>query len=640
MDHEPGTATGPSADNPANGEGQSAGAEANGRADTNGPAVLTHSSAARQDKAAPPPPEGTGGGRLPFQLIVLLCYLAAGVAVSWPRATYLAGRFPEDLDQSSYIWDFWWVAHQVTHLGNPWFTAQMAAPVGVQLGFDTLMPLPGLVMTPVTLVFGPSVSYNLLAIVTPGLACFAAYRAARLLLSTTTGATVAGAFYGLATTMVWQDWYHMNVGLGAIFFPMVLEASVRLRRTPGRRQAVILGLVLGASFLVNQQSAIMCLLVAVPFLLDWLARSRSAAALRPTALAAGVTALVASPQLVAMAQQALSGGASLPARLLSKQDTKYGVPLDSLFAPSPRVRDFGLHGVASLFHYQAPQEGVPTFGTMLTILALLGLAVAWKRRSVRLLGLGWLACAVIALGSSLRVGNRVYIPAPLTWHTARVSAVMPYTWLVHVPGLSGLREPDRFIVLGLLPAALLAGVAVEWLLRRAPAVLAVALALAVLEAGYSGWSRIAAAPTAFPALDAPIAADHSSSIVVDVPFGLRGGLGFDGREVAAPALVLATADGHPRAVSDTSWVPAPSVEAIERHPFYRDLLEAERIYFVQPFSDAEVRAARRDALRMGVRWAIVWKPSGQALHYLREVGFTYREQVDHVLLLKLAPGKP
>jgi hypothetical protein len=649
MDHERGTEAGPPAHNPANAEGQPAGAEANRQPDANGRAILVHSStseqdstlppAAEQDSTPPPPPQRTGARSLAFQVGVLLCYLAAGVLVSWPRASFITGRVPEDLDQSSYVWDFWWIAHQVTHLGNPWFTRQLAAPVGVQLGFDTLMPLPGLLMTPVTLLFGPAVSYNLVAIVMPGLACFTAYRAARLFLSTTTGAIAAGAFYGLAAALVWQDWYHLNVGLGAVFFPMALEASVRLRRSPGRRQAVILGLVLGGSFLVNQESAIMCLLVAAPCLLEWLARSRSATALRRTALAAGVTVLVASPQLIAMAQQALSGGATLPGRLLANQDTKYGVPLESLFAPSPRVGYFGLTSVAHLFYYQAPQDGLPTFGAILSILAVLGLVVAWQRPAIRWLGLGWLACAAIALGSVLRIGKATYIPVPVNWHTIPVSAVMPYTWLVHLPGLSGLREPDRFIVLGLLPAALLAGIAVEWLLRRAPAVLAVALALAVLEAGYSGWSQIKVVPVALPALDAPIAADHSHSVVVDVPFGLRGGLGFDGREVAARALMLATADGHPRGVSDTSWVPAPTVVAIERHPFYAGLLAAERIHFLEPFSAARLRAARRDALRMGVRWAILWKPSGQAETYLRQVGFDFREQVDHVKLFRLTPGK-
>ena len=81
---------------------------------------------------------------------------------------------------ASYVWDLWWTAHQVVHLGNPWFTDHMAAPVGIQLGFNTTMPLAGLVMSPVTLPFGPSAAYNLLTIVMPGLLCYVMYRVGRL----------------------------------------------------------------------------------------------------------------------------------------------------------------------------------------------------------------------------------------------------------------------------------------------------------------------------------------------------------------------------------------------------------------------------------------------------------------------------
>ena len=78
------------------------------------------------------------------------------------------------------MWDFWWVARQAEHLSNPFFTRFLAAPVGAQLGFHSLMPLPGLILTPVTLAFGPAVSYNLLSAIMPGLLCYAMYRVARL----------------------------------------------------------------------------------------------------------------------------------------------------------------------------------------------------------------------------------------------------------------------------------------------------------------------------------------------------------------------------------------------------------------------------------------------------------------------------
>ena len=52
-------------------------------------------------------------------------------------------------------------------------------------------------------------------------------------------------------------------------------------------------------------------------------------------------------------------------------------------------------------------------------------------------------------------------------------------------------------------------------------------------------------PTSYPAVDKAIVADHSGSIVLDLPFGLRGGIPVDGVPFFPQALVMATADGHP-----------------------------------------------------------------------------------------------
>ena len=90
------------------------------------------------------------------EAVRLAGFIAAGIAVTWPLATDLIGYLPSSRDSASYVWGFWWMARQVTHLGNPWFTGQMAAPVGVPLGFHTLTPLPGLLMTPVTLCSAPA----------------------------------------------------------------------------------------------------------------------------------------------------------------------------------------------------------------------------------------------------------------------------------------------------------------------------------------------------------------------------------------------------------------------------------------------------------------------------------------------------
>ena len=365
------------------------------------------------------------------------------------------------------MWDMWWVAHQIIGLHNPWSTSYLAAPAGLQLGYHTLVPLLGAVMTPVTLAFGPSVAYNLLVIAVPGLACYAMYRVARLWLSTQTGAIAAGAFFGLSAMLTYQAWYHLNIAYGTVFLPLTLEAAVRLRRGPTIGRGVVLGVVLGASALVNQESAVMALILAVLAIVPWLAgtRARAAAAVRLRAVAAAGLAgvVVASPQLVAMIQQARAGGNATSAASLGY--TTWVANLPSLFAPSPRLADDGLIGLGHIYVSQTRFETLNTFGVVLSLLAVLGLLASWRRRSAWLLLLLWLGGAALALGPVLYVGRHLYVPLAQTWTGLRVSALMPYTWFIRVPGLSVFREADRLALLGLVGAALLAGAAVDWLWR-------------------------------------------------------------------------------------------------------------------------------------------------------------------------------
>ena len=575
------------------------------------------------------------------ELMLVAAYLAAGIALTWPRATYPARHLlPETRDVSSYVWDLWWIAHQVTHLGNPFFTHYMAAPAGIQLGFDTTMPLAGLIMTPVTLAFGPTVTYCLLTMIAPGLACYVMYRAARLWLAVP-GAIAAGALFGLSSMLAWQDWYHLNIALGTLFLPMTLEAAVRLRRHrgPGLRQGVILGLVLGASVLVNQESAVMAAALAAAALLPWLVRNRGA--LRALAAGAVVALVVASPQLAAMIRQAAGGGASVSAHVLAHTGHSYGVGLFALFAPSQRVGSYGLGGLASAAARADGRiaEGMPMFGVVLTVLALCGLAVSWRRRGARSLAALWLVCAWLALGPTLWVGRTVHVPFGQEWNGVRVSPVMLYTWVMRVPGLSALREADRFALLGLVGAAMLAGATVDWLVvrhhaRRVVVAAALVAALAVLEAGWSGSHSVGTMPTTLPALDRPIAADHSGSIVVDAPFGLRGGIPLYGGEFAAESLVMATRDGHPRGVSYTSWVPADVIARIKRHPFYALMVACQNWIPGKPVvvhaSRAMLAAARRDARNMGVGWVLVWTSNPVVVRYLADTGFRLDYQADGV----------
>jgi hypothetical protein len=589
------------------------------------------------------------------QLALLAGYIAAGVAATWPLATYLRGRLPDIHDPASYVWSLWWVAHQVTHLANPWFTPQLAAPAGVQLGYDTLMPLLGLLMLPVTLLAGPAVSYNLLVVLLPGVLCYALYRVARLWLTSDLGAVAAGALFGLSTMVAFQDWFHLNIAAGTVFLPLALEAAVRLRRRPGIPRALRAGVVLGLAVLVNQESAIMAAMLVLLALIPWLAAQPSWDRLRDCGVAALTALVVASPQIAAMVWQAHSGGTAAPAATLPAWYRRLGAGLPTLFSPSPRLRSWGLGALASGFHFPLT-EGVPTFGITLTVLALAGVGISWRRRSARLLALLWLGSTALAMGSALKVGTVSYLPAAITLGGVRLSGLMPFTWLVEVPGLSAFREADRFTLLGLVPAALLGGSTLGWLAARAGPLLGhrgqagpgerradqprtravmagtlllIAVAGAVLEAGWPGGGPVRQSiPTSLPALDGPIAADHSGSIVVDVPFGIRGGLPKRyGAKIEPESLVLASSDGHPRAISYTSWIPYPTLRAVRRHPFYAGLAAAPHGY---PGDTSQARLARADVRRMDVGWVLVWRSSPDVLRYLAWSGFRFDYRADGV----------
>ena len=631
-------------------------------------------------------------------IALLLIYIGAGIAATWPRFTYLAsGKVPRTADTAAFVWGMWWIAHQVVHLGNPFFTTYMAAPVGTQLGFSTLMPLVGFVMLPVTLIWSPSAAFTVLSLLVPGLLCYTMFRAARLWLNVP-GSIAAGAFFGLSSLMLWQVWYHVNIAAGLIFLPVVIEAAVRLRRTQKVAPAIWLGVALGAAVMTSQEGAAIALLIAVVIIVPWmlgkLVRDRASLrrALLPLAIGAVVAFVIASPQLIAMAQQIASGGAKVPAGTLAVNYTQFGVPLQTMFSASPRLAYYGLGHIGSYYAYNAakafgpsltqPQEGLPTFGIVASALALIGAVISWRKRTTWWFLLLWVGCAVLALGTSVIIGsscvvNQIqpgtvfgrschqYLPLlshihwtfvhninVVGWEPVAVSNLMPYTWLVRIPGLAGLREADRFMLVGMIGVALLAGLVVDWLSKRrrwiAVPLIAVVAALGVVEAGWAGGTvgppltPTETMPVAMPAFDSLLKADHSNSIVLDVPFGLRGGLSLIGASISERTFLLAAEDQHPRAASYTAWVALPTIEAIKAHPFYLYLMKYQdsRDYPTRP----ELAAAAADLKTLNIGWAIEWANMWRIHHplsrlwkleiYLRELGFR------RAGLTCLVPSKP
>ncbi|HEX5190223.1 MAG TPA: hypothetical protein VFW16_11810, partial [Streptosporangiaceae bacterium] len=448
-------------------------------------------------------------------------------------------------------------------------------------------------------------------------------------------AIAAGGFFGYSVVVGFWTWNHINLAAGALFLPLTLEAAVRMRRRPGPTQAVILGVVLGAAVLVDQDSALEAAMVALVAVLPWLfGRPRPAdpadtslaarvlaapraIRLAPVLLAGLVTAAVASPQLLAIANEVSVGGPPLHPAAVSYTA---GVHLPNIVEFTPRVATFGLHPPHP-YDYRV-------YGVVLSALAIAGLVLAWRRRTAWALAGGWVGATVLAMGSTVHIGRSEYVPVAQNWRGAQLSLIMPYTWLVHAPGLESFRVPGRIAALGLLPAALLAGFAVNWLRDHAKPVMIAVLTVAFLEAGTAKPASIGTMPTALPALDRPIAADHSASIVVDVPFGLRGGVGLRGLPFAPESQVLATADGHPIAVANLSRIPPNTDRGMHDQPFFNDLMTVQNGHYY--FKQESLRAAAMNARAVNVGWILLWTHNPHIEHYLRTVGFRFAYRANGV----------
>ena len=566
------------------------------------------------------------------ELLIIVAYLAIVIGFTWPGVTHVFNRFGS-LDPTNTAWNLWWVKQQLFAVHNPWHTDYMFAPVGTWLAFHTLTPLAGVLLSPLTAAIGAGPTANLTKFITPVISSYAAYRLALRVGLGRPASFLVGLLYGCSPALIWRADGHFNFASGAIFPPLVLLCSMRLRSSRSRRDAALLGAALGAALLIDQTFFLFSVGILAAYFgaAGWLEdRQGRMALLRGVGLAFLVGLVIASPQLWMMARQIGAGEFSSKGEPIGQSWVTYGAAPATLLAPSSNFETrTGIH--FGLWAHEEG-EGLSSYGLGLLILATAGALLAFRRRLTKWLIALWLALTVLALGPTLVIGHHVWTPLPIHSHGVDLSLLMPYTYLVHVPGLSDLRVAARFALLALLPLALLAGLGIQQLaLRRGGlgwGVLGVGLAIAVLELGgpirYTG-------PLYFDRLYAPVKADHSHSIVVDLPLTWASGILGSGhpldRAIEASEsmpLLRATQHGHPVAYGFAARISQDQLAELSRHRFYSDLLrlQGHSVYAVPVPRRVDPRRGAADARRMDVGWVTVWPDvSRRVVPYLRAAGF-------------------
>ncbi len=385
--------------------------------------------------------------------LILACYLLAALAMTWhlwadPASRTIAGN-PNDADL--FAWFLRYDATAVAHGRLPALvTSAMNAPQGINVMWNTSMLLPGMLLTPVTLLLGAQTSLTVLT--TVGFAGSAAslFLVLRRWDVSTSAAALAGAVYGFSPALLHASVGHYSTQL-AVLPPLIIDAGLRLclparLRAPSARaqclrsaapvrDGIVLGLLVTAQIFTGEELLLITALAGLLLLAvlalgrprAWASRWRPAAA--GLAVAAVVTLLLAGyPLWVQFFGPLAQHGSAFTPDFFENDLTSFLTPSRFLL----------FHTAASAAAAARYQGGVPEYlaflgWPLIAVLAATTLAF-WRRPAVRAAAVTLMVLEILSLGGHPLVNGNFH---------ARVT--LPWRWLEALP-VVGAALPDRLSI--------------------------------------------------------------------------------------------------------------------------------------------------------------------------------------------------
>ena len=204
-----------------------------------------------------------------------------------------------------YVWCFEWWPFAIAHGLSAFEPRIMWTPEGMNLAWGaTSVPLLSLVAAPITMRFGPIVSFNLANLLMPALTATSTFVLTRRIVGRTWPAMLGGFIYGFSAYMAGhQSGGHLNLTAAFLVPVVVYLALLRLDEAIGRAGFVVaLAATLVCQFLIGQEIfATIVMFGAIALAVAWLMipgyadRIRSLAIL--CALALGAAAVALTPYL-------------------------------------------------------------------------------------------------------------------------------------------------------------------------------------------------------------------------------------------------------------------------------------------------------------------------------------------------------
>ncbi|TDB72750.1 hypothetical protein E1165_19345 [Micromonospora sp. KC723] len=340
----------------------------------------------------------------------------------------------------------------VLHGEFPFYTDQFNYPDGVNLMANTAVLALGIPMVPITLLFGPAVSFVVLVTVALAGTASAWYHVfSRHLVRRRLAAAVGGWFCGFSPAMLSHASWHPNIISQWLLPFIVWRVMVLTRSTRPVRDGALLALLVTVQAFINEEILLFTALACGVFLTAMVAQRPAlwSAAWRPLAKGLPVCTVVAGSLLAYPLYIQFAGPMAYHG--LSDTVRDYGNDIAAFFAPGSPT--FGGHERANVNLAPNYSEENAFFGWSLSLIAV-GIVV-WLRREVlvRALAVTGFFFAVLSLGERVSWWDRELFTGP--WEL-----------LVRLPLLDAV-VPTRFGLITSVVIGMLLALAVQraWTLR-------------------------------------------------------------------------------------------------------------------------------------------------------------------------------
>lgn len=481
----------------------------------------------------------------------LLVYILLTIIFLWPVAGSLGHRAAGwEGDNLFYVRQMWWVKHALLDLHiSPFFDPDSYYPAGYDIAHGSITPANTVLGLPLTVLFGPVESYNLMVLLSFVLTSLGTYLWVARLTSSRTAGFLAGVIAGFLPYRLAHLPGHMPT-MTIQWFPLCLYAFEMFREKPRAGRGVFLGvmaaLIALSDWYYGYSAALLLPFYALLRTRPWKEFWRRRAVWLGLLAAAAAALVLIVPFIIPYVRMMAAGGLS---RSIVEMES-WSMNFYDFFLPNLLHPVWG-KALTPVFYEQARmwvEHGV-SLGYIAMGLALYGFLRRRRQPAAGAWAALWVVSYLIALGPTLHAFDKqVIFPLPAfaaRWAAAFFGLFPPLSSLkelaiakqgtpvplpsfflyLFVPFTKGMRVMARFGLWTGLATAALAGLGLKVLLEKLgrrglrPILRAGLLAGLTTLVLFESWRTVPVVELRPRKVDIWLSKQPASTVIVELPLG-------------------------------------------------------------------------------------------------------------------------